>query len=115
MPEEFAQFVSIPITKAKAACFNRYVAKGRKDRQPRSLRCDWHQPLVPTLRVGTGGMDALRPARGDDGMRSVPNVRSHAERGNEKFLPLIPWQDRITQRYLFCGVDAGPGRSRKGP
>jgi cyclic dehypoxanthinyl futalosine synthase len=40
-------------------------------------------PLVPTLRVGTQVSDALRRGLRRDGTQSVPDVRSHAERGNE--------------------------------
>ena len=42
-------------------------------------------PLVPTLRVGTQGETLRRPTA--DATQSVAVVRSHAERGNEKYLP----------------------------
>ncbi len=41
------------------------------------------QSLVPTPRVGTQVCDALRRVFWQEGTQSVPDVRSHAERGNE--------------------------------
>src|SRR5262249_28540458 len=40
--------------------------------------------LVPTLCVGTLVWDALRPVPRQDATQSVADLRSHAERGNEK-------------------------------
>jgi hypothetical protein len=42
--------------------------------------------LVPTLRVGTHVLDALRPVFARDGDAERPYLGSHAERGNQELL-----------------------------